>query len=191
MNIRRITLMLAGAAFARLAMATGWGLQLNVVPLFDLAPHVSLTYAPSTHWSYNVGGVIRPWARADEQSVNRYWFVDGQARYWFCQAYDGWFLGAQVNGGRYNIGGKELPFGIKSPTADRKCDGYAIGGGIVGGYTFVISQHFNIELEAGVGYEYLDYEKYRCPGTCARSMGRKSHHYFGVNDFSINLQYVF
>jgi hypothetical protein len=54
----------------------------------------------------------------------------------------------------------------------------------------MLSKSLNLELEAGFGYLYLDYDIFDCAG-CGRTVGSDTHHYFGPTKAAINLVYLF
>ena len=62
--------------------------------------------------------------------------------------------------------------------AENRYQGYAVGAGIAYGYAFILGKHWNLELELGVGYAYLNYDIFSCAG-CGRKVGSDDHHYFG------------
>lgn len=33
-------------------------------------------------------------------------------RYWFCQSFNGWFVGAHLMGGQFNVSDIDMPFGM-------------------------------------------------------------------------------
>ena len=68
--------------------------------------------------------------------------------------------------------------------------GLAVGAGVAYGYAFILGKHWNLELEIGVGYAYLNYDIFDCAG-CGRRVGAGDHHYFGPTKAAINLVYVF
>ena len=54
-------------------------------------------------------------------------FAQPEARYWFCQAYSGHFVGAHLLGGQYNYGNLDMPFKFLG-TDFRKLKGVPIPG---------------------------------------------------------------
>lgn len=47
-----------------------------------------------------------------------------------------------------------------SPPNDIGYDGWFVGGGFSYGYQWIMGKHWNLETELGIGYAYLDYDKY-------------------------------
>lgn len=189
-TMRKIVITFFGLAMSTVAMASDWGVHLNLIPVIDLAPNLTLQYAVARHHSVSLGGGVRPWNRS-ESYIKNYGYGEMAYRYWFCRSYDGWFVGAEANGGQYNIGGAKLPFGIGWPADDHRCEGWAVGGGIIAGYALPLSKHWNMNFEVGVGYQYCEYDKFACPEKCATNLGKNTYNYIGLNDLSVSIQYVF
>lgn len=130
----------------------------------------------------------------NEATKWKHWLVQPEARYWFCDRFSRHFIGAHAIAGAFNFGGinNNLSFlGTDfSVLRDKRYQGYAYGAGVAYGFAFMLSEHFNLELEAGFGYMYLDYDVYDC-GYCGRRVGNGGHHYVGPTKAAINLVYVF
>ena len=73
---------------------------------------------------------------------------------------------------------------------DNRFDGWLLGAGVGYGYAVVLSRHFNLEFELGVGYAYMEYDKY--DWTSDKLLSRNdNHHYFGITKLNIGLSYLF
>ena len=70
-------------------------------------------------------------------------------------------------------------------------EGWLAGGGISYGYHILLNRHWNIEVSVGVGYEYIDYKKYKCPDVCAALLEKGHYHYFGPSKASLSIVYIF
>jgi putative salt-induced outer membrane protein YdiY len=69
-------------------------------------------------------------------------------------------------------------------------DGWLLGGGVGYGYAFVLGKHFNLEMELGVGYAYMEYNKY--DWDTGVLLGRHdNHHYWGIIKLNVGLSYIF
>lgn len=191
--MRKLLITLAAVLMTLSANASDWVVETNVIPWIDGAPNLTLNYAVAPQHTVSLGGGFRPWplGERNEDHIKRYAYGNAAYRYWFCQKYDGWFVGGQINGGQYNLGGVKLPFGVKYVATDHRVEGWVVGGGVIGGFGLPISKHWNAQFEIGIGYEYFDYKKFRSPMKCDPLYEKKHDHYFGPNDLSISLQYVF
>ncbi len=134
---------------------------------------------------------LNPWKQSGgDQSSLRHWMLMPEYRYWFCQALDGWFVGAHLMGGEFNASGVDLPFGVFDDLKDHRYEGWYAGGGITAGYQWVVSRHWNIEASLGVGYDYIKYDKYRC-GTCGERVKSSHANYFGPTKLALSVLYIF
>ena len=64
------------------------------------------------------------------------------------------------------------------------------GAGLSFGYSLLLSKHWNLEATLGVGYLYLETEKYPCTN-CGTKSGTEKKHYFGPTQAAVNLIYQF
>lgn len=152
---------------------------------------VEIGLAPK--WTLDISGNLNAWSK-NEHTKWKHWMVQPEARYWFCDRFSRHFIGAHLIGGAFNVGNinNNLSFlgSDFSKLSEHRYQGYAYGCGVAYGFAFVLSKHLNLELEAGVGYVYLDYETYECDG-CGRWVAENTHHYVGPTKAAVNLVYVF
>ena len=152
---------------------------------------VEIGLAPK--WTLDLSGNLNAWSK-NEHTKWKHWMVQPEARYWFCDRFSRHFIGAHLIGGAFNFGNinNNLSFlgSNFSMLSDKRYQGYAFGCGVAYGFAFMLSKHLNLELEAGVGYVYLDYETYECDG-CGRWVADTRHHYVGPTKAAVNLVYVF
>lgn len=108
-----------------------------------------------------------------------HWAVQPEWRYWPCHRFMGHFVGIHAHGGKYNGGLKKYRYA-----------GWFAGGGISYGYQWIIGKHWNLETELGVGYAYLDFDKY-LRKNCGRFIDTGHRNYWGPTKLSISLVYLF
>ena len=144
-------------------------------------------------WTLDISGNLNAW-NIDEDTKWRHWLAQPEARYWFCERFSRHFLGFHALGGQYNFGGIKNNISFLgtdfSKLSNSRYQGWTVGAGIAYGYAFILGKHWNLELELGVGYAYLDYDIFDCAG-CGRKVGSDTHHYFGPTKAAINLVYLF
>lgn len=134
---------------------------------------------------------LNPWKQSGgDQSSLRHWLLMPEYRYWFCQSFNGWFLGAHLMGGQFNMGSVDLPFGVFNELEDHRYEGWFAGGGITAGYQWPLSKHWNIEASLGVGYDYIKYDKFRC-GECGDRLKSDHKNYFGPTKLALSVLYIF
>ena len=177
-----------------ISQVSAQNLAIKTNALYDATATVNLgvEVGLAPKWTLDVSGNLNGWSKNDETKW-KHWMVQPEARYWFCDCFSRHFIGFHAIGGAFNFGGinNNLSFlGTDfSDLTNRRYQGYAFGGGVAYGFAFVVSKHINLELEAGVGYLYLDYEKFKCRG-CGRKVGSGNHHYVGPTKAAVNLVIV-
>ena len=97
---------------------------------------------------------------------------------------------------KYNIGGINEFSGKLLGTdfsllKNHRYQGYAVGAGLAYGYAIPLATHWNLELEAGIGYVYSWYDMYQCKSCGAKLADNESHHYFGPTKAAVNIVYLF
>ena len=143
-------------------------------------------------WTIDLSGNFNQWSINEHKW--KHWLVQPEARYWFCDAFAKHFVGFHLLGGQYNIG--NIKNGISffgsdfSKLSDNRYQGWAIGAGVAYGYAFALGHHWNLELELGIGYAYLNYDRFLCKG-CGQKVGSGDHHYVGPTKAAVNLVYLF
>lgn len=155
--------------------------------------NVGMEFGLAPKWTLDLSGNLNAWSK-NEHTKWKHWMIQPEARYWFCDRFSRHFLGAHLIGGAFNFGNINNNISFLgtdfSHLSDKRYQGYAYGAGVAYGFAFVLSKHFNLELEAGFGYMCLDYETYECDG-CGRKVAEDIHHYVGPTKAAVNLVYVF
>ena len=176
------------------AGAQDWAVKTNL--FYDALTTVNLGFETRLYpkWTLDVSANYNPWSFSENKKWKQL-SLQPEARYWFCEAFNGHFLGAHLLGGIYNIGNLNSDFTFLgtdfSKLQDYRFEGWMLGAGIAYGYQWLLSKHWSIEAEIGIGYVYSRYDKYECP-TCGDLLeDNQSHNYFGLTKAAINLIYVF
>ena len=128
--------------------------------------------------------------REQEGKLFKLFMVQPELRYWFCDKFNGHFLGLHGMGGAYNTTGIDLPFSPFDDLADFRYKGHFYGGGISYGYQHILSRHWSLEATLGIGYAYVRYKKYPCED-CKPMADKGTENYFGPTRAALNLIYVF
>ena len=183
-------LLLAGAAPGVFAQKAA--LKTNIVSDALLSPNLGLEVGLAPKWTLNVAGQLNLWS-VDGRKW-RHWLVQPEARYWFCRRFQGHFLGVHAIGGEFNAGNVDLPVKFLGTDfrklKDRRYEGWGAGAGIGYGYDWILSRHWNLEAEIGIGWIHARYDAYPC-AVCGRKLGSGHHNYFGPTKVALNLEYVF
>ena len=166
-------------------------LAINNNLLFDAAGTLSagIEVPFSKMSSFEVYGSIRPWKRG-ERHVHKSWAVQGQYRIWPCQVMNGFFFGPYAHFAEFNLGNQDLCFGLLDGLKPFRYEGWLVGGGMGAGYEFALAKHWNIGVEAGIGYTYINYKKYDCE-VCGVLRDDDDYHYVGLSRLGLSLIYLF
>ena len=184
--------LLVGGGFSQLR-AQEWAVKSNL--LYDATATVNLgvEIGLAPKWTLDISGNLNAWSKNDHTKW-KHWMAQPEARYWFCDRFSRHFVGAHAIVGAFNFGGLKNNISMLgtdfSVLTNNRYQGYAYGGGVVYGFAFMLSKHLNLELEAGFGYLYLDYEVYKCD-YCGQKVGTGGHHYVGPTKAAVNLVYLF
>lgn len=155
----------------------------------DLGAEVSV--APK--WTVELTGNLNAWAIDNKRW--KQWNLMPEARYWFCQAFAGHFVGAHLIGGQYNFGHIDLPFKMLGTDfrklKDYRFQGWMAGAGISYGYTWLINRRWSMEAEIGLGWIYTRYDQFECHDCGQRVKRNRPHNYAGPTKAALNLIYNF
>ncbi len=158
-----------------------------------LSPNLGVEVGLAPKWSLDVRAELNAW------SVNghkwKHWFVQPEARYWFCQRFAGHFLCVHAIGGQYNFGHLGLNFKFLGSDfrklLDNRYQGWGAGAGIAYGYAWPVHRHWNIEAEIGFGWIYTRFDSYPC-AECGRKIDSdRPHNYVGPTKAALNIVYLF
>lgn len=108
-----------------------------------------------------------------------------ELRYWFCETFYKHFVGIHIPYLIYNV--SDIRW---LGTAGERHQGWGTGVGLSYGYQWVLGKHWNLEATIGVGYLYLESEKYPCT-SCGTRLETEKKHYVGPTQAAISAVYVF
>jgi len=151
--------------------------------------NAQIDYAFDQHWSVGVTGKYNPFTFSKPSSDGvesptmqlRQRSVAALARWWPWHIYSGWWVAGKAQWQEYNAGG------IVSQETE---EGQRYGGGLVAGYTHMLSKHLNMEFGLGVWGGMKQYTVYECP-TCGRKVSEGSRPFVMPSDIIISVGYVF
>lgn len=183
-------LLLAGAASSSFAQKAA--LKTNLVSDALLSPNLAVEVGLAPKWTLNVAGQFNLWSVDGHKW--RHWLAQPEARYWFCRRFQGHFLGLHAIGGEFNAGNVDFPVKFLGSDfhklKDRHYEGWGVGAGIGYGYDWILSRHWNLEAEIGIGWIHARFDEYPC-AVCGTKLGSGHHNYFGPTKVAVNLEYVF
>ncbi len=158
-----------------------------------LAPNLGLEAGLGRRSTLALGAGYNGWNLNGSAEDNRklaHWLVQGEYRHWFCERFNGHFIGGHLLYTKYNISEHEMPLMFGKGSKEYRYDGWMAGVGFSYGYGLMLNRKWNIEFTIGVGYGYMRYDRYDCPH-CGESAGvGRQRNYFGPTSAGITLVYL-
>lgn len=143
----------------------------------------------ATRWTVEAEIGVNPFSgRHDDGSYGRslkHLRVHPEVRYWFCEAFHKSFVGLHVPFLVYNFSDVKV-----LDLEDERRQGWGTGVGVSYGYQWLLHEHWNLEATFGVGYLYLNYDKFPCKN-CGQKQTDLHRHYFGPTQAAVSLIYIF
>ncbi|MBO5418459.1 MAG: DUF3575 domain-containing protein [Bacteroidales bacterium] len=176
------------------------GVKSNVLYWGTATPNLGVEFALSDRWTAELEGGYNPWTLdiADNMKV-KHWLVSPEVRYWFCNSFQGHFVGINANYTQFNIGA--LPFSVPdlfislTPGAampdlqNSRMQGWAAGAGITYGYAFPIARRWNIEFTCGFGWWYTVYDQFESR-KCGLFQQTVEKHALGPSTLGVSFIYM-
>ena len=165
------------------------GLKTNALYWAGSTPNLGLEIGLGRRTTLDVSGGYNPFTlnRATNKKL-KHWLVMPEFRYWFCERFQGHFLGLHSGYAFYNIGNVRIPFRDKS-TKEHRYQGWGTGVGLSYGYSWILGKRWNLEATLGLGYVYANYDRYDC-ATCGKFKGSRDKHYFGPTKAGLSVIYM-
>lgn len=184
---------------AGLANAQRIGVKTNALYWATATPNVGFEFALGDRWTFELAGGYNPWTLNAEDNVKaKHFLVTPEFRYWFCESFNGHFIGINGNYTQFNVGGILIPslfYKIDSKgifidaLQHSRSEGWAAGGGITYGYAWPISRRWNMEFTVGVGYWYTEYDRYESRN-CGLFQKSGIKHVVGPTDLGVSFIYL-
>lgn len=184
---KTIIILISALLFSSESRAQDLSLSTNILGYVNLGTmNMEASWGFSRHWSANVGLRYNPFTFPGREGVAdrmqaRQRTVAVGGRFWPWHIHSGWWLAGKAQYQEYNIGGL---------TEAETSEGDRIGGGLTGGYTYMLTPRFNLEVGAGVWAGYETYTTYACP-ECGRVTDRGDRPFVLPNEILLGLVYVF
>lgn len=182
------------AGITQPVMSQDIAVKTNIIDDALLDVNIGAEVAVAPRWSIDVPASFNFWTLSHNRRW-KHWAVQPGVRYWFCEAIGGHFIGAHLMGGQYNIGGLDMDYKFLGTNfrklRDERYEGWFVGAGISYGYSWILSKHWNIEGEIGIGWAYTRSDRYPCTRCGYKLQSGIVHNYFGPTKAAINIVYVF
>lgn len=177
------------------AGAQNVALKTNLPYAAAASANLGIEVGLAPRWTLDISGNYMPW-KFYNGLLRKHAFVQPEARYWFCDRFSGHFIGVHAHSGLFNVTGSgvlaDVPLINKvfDDLDQRRYQGWFAGAGLSYGYAFILGKHWNLELEGGVGYSYIDNDVYECE-ECGTLLENRHNHYVGLTKAALNIVYVF
>ena len=179
--------------------AQRFAVKTNALYLATATPNVGLEVALGERWTFEADGGYNPWTFDKEKNMKaKHWLVSPEFRYWFCNSFQGHFIGINGNYTQFNVGALPVPvheaFISLNQTQEQdleksRVEGWAVGAGLTYGYAFPIARRWNIEFTAGFGYWYSVYNQYESR-KCGLFHETVNKHALGPTSLGISFIYM-
>ena len=163
---------------ACIANAQNIAVKTNALYWATLSPNVGLEIKLDRQFTTDLQAVYNPWEFKNGKTM-KFWLAQPELRYWFCEAFEGHFVGVHLHGAQFYAVSK-----------DKVYDGYLAGGGFTYGYNWILSPHWNLEALIGVGYARLWYKEYP-DMPCMKCYENKKRNYVGPTKIALSVSYLF
>ncbi len=160
----------------------------NLLYDLTLTPNLGVEFGLSEKSTLNLSGGYNPFKFGDHKKF-KHWLIQPEYRYWFCEKFNGIFMGVHLHGGEFSVADLKLPFGFLSQLEDYMYEGYFYGGGISIGRQWLLSKRWGFEAELGLGYTHIEYDKYPCVD-CGSKLKSSGYNYFGPTKVNISFIYI-
>lgn len=194
MRFRRILILLATVITISCgATAQKVGLKTNFIGDGFLSPNVGVEFSLEPKWTMDITAQFNFWDVNNHKW--KHWLLQPEFRYWFCERFAGHFLGFHAIGGEFNFG--HIKNGINflgsdfSNLTDKRYQGWGAGLGIGYGYDWILSEHWNLEAEIGIGWIFSRYDVYPCAECGDKLETNRNHNYFGPTKLALSIVYLF
>ena len=191
---RTIRILVLGLVLVLAAPAVkAQAIKTNVPVLRVGTPNVGMEFTVSQQFTTNLDILWMPYMFKKHEEVLRALVGSADLRYYVKpryyytnNMYDGFYLGPYVEAGNFNIG-----FWRGEERESYRYKGWGISAGLSLGYKFYLSKRFRLDLNLGLGYAHLQYDKYQLGGEWADYPLelKDTRVWFGPTKFGVHLVY--
>lgn len=143
--------------------------------------NVEAAYGMSRHWSVSASVKYNPFQYGENSVQSRQRSVSVGARYWPWHVYSGWWTSGDL---RYQ------EFRTVTAHSPVTTQGDRYGYVQKAGYSYMLGEHLNLELGAGLWAGYEVYSVYDCPH-CGRKSADGAKSFFKISDIIVALSFIF
>lgn len=160
---------------ASVASAQKLAVKTNALYWTTATPNLGLEVAFGERFTLDLEGGYNPWTFDAQKNMKiKHWLVSPEIRYWFCESFQGHFMGVNANYTQFNIGSVPVPVSplfidltgdYVTDLENSRIQGWAAGAGLTYGCAFPIARRWNMELTLGYGVwlsRYDQFENRKC-----------------------------
>lgn len=170
-------------------------IKMNGPAILCGSPNIGYEHGLSRHFSISGDVIWLPYMKKKHEEVFRSFQAAAEGRYYFKPSeHDadyiatGWYAGAYAMWGDFNIGL------YRHHDMDRSVRrrGWGVSAGISGGWKYEFNKHWQMDINLGIGYAHLQYNKYKLGGLYENHpyIRKKTRGYFGPTRFSVSFGYI-
>jgi hypothetical protein len=197
-----IILLLLVFAFPSISSAQKVGLKTNALYWATTTPNLGVEVAMGEKFTFNLEGGYNPWTFNEDLDVNqkmKHFIVSPEVRYWFCESFNGHFVGLMANCSQFNVSAMPIPNvfmttgskgAVVEGSKESRYQGWAAGAGLTYGYQLILGKHWNMEATLGLGYWYATYDQYE-NRKCGYFTQACQKHLFGPTKLGLSFIYLF
>ncbi len=163
-------------------------IKTNLAYWATTTPNLGMEFALGKKSTLEISGGFNPFEFSDNKRF-KHWLVQPEYRWWFCETFNGHFLGVHAHGAQFNVGGWDIPIGRLDVFKDKRYEGYLYGGGLSYGYQWVLSNRWNFEFNIGAVYARIHYNEYPCKD-CGTKQDEGNYNYWGVTKAELSFIYI-
>ena len=196
-----IIVLILVVAFPRGASAQKAGIKTNLLYWATTTPNLGAEVKLAQKFTFNLEAGYNPFTLDSSKEVNKkikHYLITPEVRYWFCESFNGHFLGVNANYSQFNVSAVEIPqifLALNSPTGftgttkNTRNEGWATGAGITYGYQWILGKRLNMEATLGLGYWYTNYEEFN-NRKCGLFQQSYNRHLLGITKCGLSLIYM-
>lgn len=155
--------------FCFTAEVSGQSVKTNIPLWFTGSPNIGFEYTLSRQTTINAEALWMPYMfkggeevfRVLQGSIDLRYYANPQ-NYYTNDSWDGFYLGPYAMYGNFNIG-LERSGGKQS----YRREGWGVSAGLSTGYRFAFNSRWGLDLNIGLGYAHMQYDKYYLGGEYA------------------------
>lgn len=173
--------------------ARGQAIKTNLPLWITGSPNIGAEFSLGRQFTLNADVTYMPYMFKKHEEVFRVFAGSADLRYYIRPKFyytnnlwDGFYIGPSVMYASFNVG-----FHRKNQEHSYRRAGWGVSGGISLGYKFFLSKRLRMDLNLGVGYAHLQYDKYYLGGEYKNyPLERKiTKGWIGPTKFGVHLVY--